>query len=830
VLARSSSIQTKVLLLGLVVVVLAGARAIVVSTIARRAFRAELRESAVGVARQVAFVAGPLLAFESDRELTKSLEMLRANPDLSFAVVADGRGKLFTVGADAPKACVAPPDLQVTEGAETVEVAMPVVDQGETWGCLRLALSRTRLKGFTAAFLFGEGATGFFTVLVVLFAVVYLTRSVTSPLNRLAEAAGHIGRGDWNTPIAVSGRDEVGVLADSFRTMLDELRRTTVTMTYVRDILQSMPDSVIVTDSDRIVRTANGATGDLLGYAPEELIGKPIEILVADPLALRAELPRGDSPSGIELDYVSRNGQRIPVRLSIALLRGGRDGIIYAAEDIRERRGAERELRTAKEAAEAASRAKSEFLANMSHEIRTPMNAILGYSQLMLRDASLAAAAKKHLSIINRSGEHLLGIINDILVMSKIEAGRVEANPVPFDLSTLVADLAAMFRLRAEAKGIQLEVQVNGEPGRPIVADQGKLREVLINLLGNAIKFTEAGSIKLRVDVQPRSGDQLALSIQVEDTGVGIAASEHSSLFRPFVQTHSGRASQSGTGLGLAISRKFVLLMGGEIAVSSEVGRGSVFQFEIPVQLASVNQLPAQPASARVTGLMPGQSARVLIVDDDPRGRGWVAELLQSIGIDVREADRGEAAVQIWREWKPGLILMDIRMPGMNGLEAAQVIKTEGREKPPVIIALTASPLDEQRDEVMRNSLMDDFLSKPCPESELLEKIRTHLNLDYRYAEVQTVPEAVDGRAAPGPAAGAELLAKLPADWIDDLRDAVLYGQKDRLDQLIHRVEDLDARAARSLQEVADRYDYDVLGRWFEEAAETRTERPEERI
>ena len=230
------------------------------------------------------------------------------------------------------------------------------------------------------------------------------------------------------------------------------------------------------------------------------------------------------------------------------------------------------------------------------------------------------------------------------------------------------------------------------------------------------------------------------------------------------------------------------------------------------MQVASVHELPALPPSGRVTGLMPGQSAHVLIVDDEPRGRGWVAELLQSIGLDVREADGGAAAVGLWREWKPDLILMDIRMPGMNGLEAARTIKTEAREKSPVIIALTASVLDEQRDAVMRDGLMDDFLSKPCREGELLEKIRAHLNLDYLYAEAQAVP-AVDGRAAAGPAAGAGLLAGLPADWIDQMRDAVRNGQKDRLDQLIHRVEDLDARAAHSLREVADRYDYDTLGR-----------------
>jgi CheY-like chemotaxis protein len=355
------------------------------------------------------------------------------------------------------------------------------------------------------------------------------------------------------------------------------------------------------------------------------------------------------------------------------------------------------------------------------------------------------------------------------------------------------------------------------------VADQGKLREVLINLLGNAIKFTEAGWIRLRVSLEPRDGDRVGLAISVEDTGAGIPAAEQSRLFRPFVQAQSGLASQSGTGLGLAISRKFVRLMGADIAVSSEVGKGSIFHFEIPVEAASGNGLSAQPSPGPVAGLMPGQAAaHILIVDDDPYGRGWLTGLLTSIGFEVREADGGETAIGLWQEWKPDLILMDIRMPGMNGLEATRRIRAEANGKPPVIVALTASALDGQRDAVMCGGIFDDFLSKPCREGELLEKIRAHLNLEYRHDGVETVP-VTEGCGAPGPVMGAKLLAKLPADWIDRLRDAVLNGEKDRIDGLIRRVEELDAPAARLLQEFADRYEYDVLAGWFAEAVEAGT-------
>lgn len=594
---------------------------------------------------------------------------------------------------------------------------------------------------------------------------------------------------------------------------------------YVTALLAAMPVGVVVLDAETHRTTdVNAFALTLMGREREQVIGSVCHGSLCN-------TPRGQCPITDlheKLDHSERtlrraDGSTVPILKSVVpLVRQGRTYLVEAFADLSDQKRAQIDLRKAKEAAEAADRAKSAFLANMSHEIRTPMNAILGYSQLMLRDPSLAGAAKKNLNIINRSGEHLLGLINDILVMSKIEAGRMDLNPVAFDLASLVTDLAAMFRLRAEAKELHLDVRMDAEPGRLIVADQGKLREVLINLLGNAIKFTEEGWIGLRVSLEPRSGGQVALAISVEDTGAGISAAEQFRLFRPFVQAQSGVASQGGTGLGLAISREFVRLMGGDITVSSEVGKGSVFHFEIPVQAASGNGLPAQPAPGPVAGLMPGQAARILIVDDDPCGRGWLLELLRSIGFEVREAAGGEAAIGLWQEWKPELILMDIRMPGMNGLEAARRIKAEANGKPPAIVALTASALDGQRDAVMSGGIFDDFVSKPCREGELLEKIGAHLNLEYRYGGGETAP-ATDGCGAPGPATGARLLAKLPADCIDRLRHAVLNGEKDRIDRLIRGVEELDAPAARSLQEVADRYEYDVLAGWFADAVEAGT-------
>ena len=597
---------------------------------------------------------------------------------------------------------------------------------------------------------------------------------------------------------------------------------------YVTALLDAIPAGVVVIDSEtHLITDTNSFALNMMGRERAGVIGKTCHGFMC-PSELR-KCPITDLHQTVdhsERMLLKADGSKMPILKSVRpLVRQGRTYLVEAFADLTDHKRTQADLEKAKEAAEAADRAKSVFLANMSHEIRTPMNAVLGYAQLMLRDPSLSGEAKKNLNIINRSGEHLLGLINDILVMSKIEAGRMEVNLVTFDLSALLADLAVMFRLRTEAKGLRLEVYTGGEARLRIVADQSKIREVLINLLGNAVKFTDSGSILLRVSLSKLPDNGHELSIRVEDSGIGISAEEQTRLFRPFVQTQSGLASQSGTGLGLAISREFARLMGGELTVSSEVAKGSIFHLKVPVQADAVSVLPAKSAPGRVIGLSPGQpAARVLIVDDQPHARGWLAELLKTIGFEVAEAEGGRVAIQLWRQWKPDLILMDIHRPGMDGRETSRTIKGEAKEKPPVIIALTASATDEERDSVMSSGSIDDFLSKPCREGELLEKIRAHLQLEYRYASEEGV-KGLDSGQALSSVTGGELLAELPAEWIDQLSDAVLNGEKDLLDRLIRLVGQQHAQAARTLQEAADRYEYDVLARWFEEAAQAGTAR-----
>jgi PAS domain S-box-containing protein len=469
------------------------------------------------------------------------------------------------------------------------------------------------------------------------------------------------------------------------------------------------------------------------------------------------------------------------------------------------------QLQLAKADADAANRAKSTFLSTMSHEIRTPMNAILGYTQLMLREPGLTADAKANLKIIGRSGEHLLGLISDVLDMSKIEAGRFELNSLTFNLFRLLDDVASMFKLRAEAKGLRFQMLVDGEAVPYVKADEGKIRQVLINLVGNAVKFTRFGKIALHVNLEQRGADRLWMSVRVEDTGSGITDLEQEKLFEPFSQAKRGLNTVEGTGLGLAISRKCARLMGGDVTVTSNPGSGSIFHFATPIERGDAAVAVRQAVPRRVIAIRAGTIApRILVVDDQVENRDWLIKLLTSIGFSVRGADNGEAAIRDWERWNPQLILMDVHMPVMDGLEATRRIKAEPRGKETAIVVLTASAMAEDRRDVSQSGA-DDFLGKPCREEELLGKIRTLLGIAYDYEEISEAEEQPDYSAGP---LIAERLGKLPQDLIEQLRDATLNGNKKLLDKLIVTVRETgDADSAQVLQHLAGNYQYDALTR-----------------
>jgi PAS domain S-box-containing protein len=474
------------------------------------------------------------------------------------------------------------------------------------------------------------------------------------------------------------------------------------------------------------------------------------------------------------------------------------------------------QLAQAKADADAANRAKSVFLSTMSHEIRTPMNAILGYAQLMLRDRDLGTDVRANLRIIGRSGEHLLNLINDILDMSRIEAGRVEVTPTTFNLSRLLDDLAAMFRLRAEAKALRFDMTVDGESVPYVLADEGKIRQALINLLGNAIKFTGRGQIGLHVTLERRAADRLWLAARIEDTGSGISDEDQKKLFEPFSQAKGTVNTQEGTGLGLAITRKYARLMGGDVTVSSRLAEGSVFRLEVPIERGNASVAARRSSPRQVAGIRAGTYAPgVLVVDDQTENRDWLKKLLISVGFPVREASNGAAALRVWEEWNPRLILMDVHMPVMDGLEATRRIKADPKGKETVIVTLTASAMEEDR-HTASESGADDFLAKPCRADDLLRKIGDLLKIDYDYAD-QSEGDADGPLVGAGPVSAARL-GQLPPSLLEELRVATSAGKKRVLDKLILNVgETGDVESARGLQALADNYEYDALTRLLEE-------------
>jgi len=379
-----------------------------------------------------------------------------------------------------------------------------------------------------------------------------------------------------------------------------------------------------------------------------------------------------------------------------------------------------------------ANRAKSVFLANMSHELRTPLNAVIGFAQLMARSRTLNDADRENLSVIRRGGEHLLGLINDVLSISKIEAGKLSAERRPFDARELIGGVAEMIRARTEATGLALVADVSPAFPPAVLGDEGKLRQVLINLLGNAVKFTETGTIAVRA-----SWGAGRATFEVSDTGQGIDEDEIAKLFQPFVQTASGRQAKEGTGLGLVITQQLIRLMGGQIAVQSRRGEGTTFRFDI--ELPEATERVIRHEAKRVIGLAAGERNRIAVVDDTRDNRVLLRKLLESVGFEVRDAANGQDAVELWRTWHPDLIFMDQRMPIMDGSEATRIIRAAEKETHTPVIALTASVFEHERESILLNGA-DAFVVKPFAEETIFDVIARHVGVRFIFEGEHLAP------------------------------------------------------------------------------------------
>ncbi|AFZ20020.1 ATP-binding response regulator [Allocoleopsis franciscana] len=476
------------------------------------------------------------------------------------------------------------------------------------------------------------------------------------------------------------------------------------------------------------------------------------------------------------------------------------------------------ELAKAKEAAEVANVAKSTFIANMSHELRSPLNVILGFTQLMTKSSTLAPEQRENLSIIARSGEHLLTLINQVLDLSKIEAGRTTLNETNFDLHRLLDDLEDMFQLKADERHLQLVFERNSDIPQYVRTDEVKLRQILINLLNNAIKFTQEGGVCLRVKRQTSNDEteenisQFKLNFEIEDTGYGICQDDLEAIFEAFVQSQTGKQAQEGTGLGLPIARKFVQLMDGEITVSSEVGHGTIFNFDISISPADTANPEPKLATRQVIALEPNQPRyRILIVDDKWSNRHLLMKLLSPLGFELKEASNGKEAIEVWDTWEPHLIWMDMRMPILDGYEATKQIKGISKGQATAIIALTASTLEEDR-AIVLSAGCDGFVRKPFREADIWDAMNKHIGVRYIYDEpaneLHSTPLDFDALTP-------TTLNALPASWIAELHQAVAAADSELAFSLIEQLEAKDTTLAKVLSKLVSDFEFDRIEGWI---------------
>lgn len=481
-----------------------------------------------------------------------------------------------------------------------------------------------------------------------------------------------------------------------------------------------------------------------------------------------------------------------------------RDRGLSQANQVLEQRVAERtaELLAAKETAERASRAKTVFLANMSHELRTPLHAVLGFSRLMRESPGVTPRQSESLEIISRSGERLLDIINNVLEIARIEAGRVVLEETAFDLHAMLYETQSLMAVKAAEKRLSFELRFAPDLPRHVWGDARKLGQVMLNLVGNAIKYTETGGTTMRATpVAWQSPERVLIRFEVEDTGRGISPEDRGRLFSPFVRVDERQSAEGGTGLGLALSKEYVDLMGGTLAVDSQVGRGSLFHFQIWMRVLTTEAVEPAAVRTRVAGLAEGEPHhRILVVEDQLESRLLLRWLLEPVGFEVAEANNGREAVKLFQEWHPALVFMDIRMPVMNGMEATQIIRSLPGGAQCKIVAVTAHALEEEK-QVIVSSGFNGFIRKPYRERELFVALEQHLGARFALREEgPPAPEKPKGT----PTLAVSELERLPRSLVD-----ALTGAAEQLDQtasleVVEQIAASDARLAGRLRQLID--------------------------
>jgi len=583
--------------------------------------------------------------------------------------------------------------------------------------------------------------------------------------------------------------------------------------------MRNLPVILFAFDLDGIVTFSRGAALTDLGLSQSELEGSNILTTYKDHVILndlKHALKGHVSTGTYDFDGVFHEVYMGPLRDD----NGELVGVIGISLDVTKQKRAQeiikigKQLQTAtrqavlaRRQAEEANLAKSTFIANMSHELRTPLNSIIGFSQFLVRDHSLNATQQEYMSLIMNSSEQLLNLINEILDMAKIESGNIQLNRMDFDLAEILEGLDSIYHAKIVSQDMIFVSDVSDDIPRYLHGDRNKIRQMLVNLLSNAVKFTESGIITLKVWNEPDNPYDLYL--QVRDTGIGISENELPTLFEPFAQAESGRKSGSGTGLGLAITREFAELMGGQIEVESEVGIGSVFTIFIPLEPARDTVKLDRTNALHVVGLKnPQAQYKILIVDDRWENRMMLSRMLTPVGFTVKEASDGHEAIKVWKDWAPDLIWMDMRMPNMDGYEATQRIRQAPSGDKVIIIALTASALEQDRERVLMVGC-DDFLPKPFRESDMFHKISKHLDIEFLYEEESSPPPTEK------PEETVTAFSVLSDSTRLQLENAIKELNLQKVHDIVETFKSYNPELAEQILVKANEFDFDTLAQWL---------------
>lgn len=585
--------------------------------------------------------------------------------------------------------------------------------------------------------------------------------------------------------------------------------------------LQLMPDGVVMVDSDAVITYSNSQVEILFGYKPEEIIGKDIETLVPNKdrekhigyrnnyIASPKIRPMG---SQLEVNGLKKDGSIFPVDISLSPVRIDDEiFIVSTVKDITERKQIQQELQKTKEIAETANRAKSEFLANMSHELRTPLNAILGYAQILIRDQELSPKQKDEIKIIKSSGEHLLGLISDILDLSKIEAGTMELNPVDFNLPDFIGGIADIFKVRAAEKELSFHYEILSELPVYVNSDEKKLRQILFNLISNAVKFTEKGGIALKVGKKENENNKPVILFQVEDTGIGIETDQLKEIFKPFTQVSAQSFKAEGTGLGLSISQKLADMLGSNIKIKSYFGEGSVLSFELELpEVTGLNILPESREKSIKS--YSGERKKVLVVDDKPANRSLLFNLLSPLGFIVFEGIDGQDCIDKCLKYKPDIIFMDLRMPIMGGIEATERLRgiEETREIP--IIAVSASAFEADR-EISIRAGCNEFIAKPFRQEKIFGVLENYLKIEWTYENNSSdkLDFEPSGEKSTGLRTNFENSDKLPEPDAKQIREMALMGDVNGIIEKLDKLEPLNSLILTKIRKLAENFEFDDI-------------------